>query len=142
MKHRHHIVPKHAGGTDDLSNIIELSVEEHAQAHKELYEKYGRWQDKCAWLGLSEQIGNDEILQMTSSNGGYHGNKGIAKSKEHRDKISEATKLQFKSEEAREKLSFAMMGNNNSKNHRSEEYKKKQSEAMKKAWATRKKKSV
>lgn len=26
MKHKHHIIPKHAGGTDDASNIVELTV--------------------------------------------------------------------------------------------------------------------
>ena len=44
--HRHHIIPRHAGGTDDPSNIIELSVEEHAEAHRILYEQYGRWHGK------------------------------------------------------------------------------------------------
>jgi hypothetical protein len=45
MKHKHHIIPRHAGGTDALNNIVELTVEEHAKAHRVLYEKYGRWQD-------------------------------------------------------------------------------------------------
>ena len=53
MKHKHHIIPKHAGGTDETDNLVELSVEEHAEAHRVLYEQYGRWQDKLAWLGLS-----------------------------------------------------------------------------------------
>ena len=54
--HKHHIIPKHAGGSDDISNIIELSVEDHAEAHKLLFEKYGRWQDKIAWKTLEGQI--------------------------------------------------------------------------------------
>jgi len=57
MKHKHHIIPKHMGGTDDPKNIIELTVKEHALAHKKLYEKYGHWQDKFAWQGLSGQLG-------------------------------------------------------------------------------------
>jgi hypothetical protein len=28
--HKHHIIPKHMGGTDDLSNIAKLTIEEHA----------------------------------------------------------------------------------------------------------------
>ena len=40
IKHKHHIIPKHMGGTDDPSNLIELTVEEHAEAHKILFEKY------------------------------------------------------------------------------------------------------
>ena len=34
--HNHHIVPRHAGGTDDPSNIIKLTVSEHAEAHLKL----------------------------------------------------------------------------------------------------------
>ena len=62
IKHKHHIIPKHAGGTDELENIIELTVEEHAEAHRLLYEQYGRIEDKWAWLGLSGQIGKDELM--------------------------------------------------------------------------------
>ena len=38
MKHMHHIIPRHAGGTDDLSNLVELTIEQHAEAHRKLYE--------------------------------------------------------------------------------------------------------
>ena len=51
MKHIHHIIPKHMGGTDDPSNLVELTVEQHAEAHRQLYEQYGRLEDKRAWLG-------------------------------------------------------------------------------------------
>ena len=36
-KQIHYIVPKHMGGTDDPDNIVELTVEEHAEAHRKLY---------------------------------------------------------------------------------------------------------
>lgn len=55
VKHKHHIVPKHMGGTDDPSNLVELTVEEHAEAHRKLYEEHGRKEDLCAWKGLSGQ---------------------------------------------------------------------------------------
>src|SRR3972149_2712307 len=58
MKHKHHIIPKHAGGADEPSNIVELSVEEHANAHRLLYEQFGKWQDKLAWQFLSGQLNN------------------------------------------------------------------------------------
>lgn len=62
MKHKHHIIPKHMGGTDDPSNLIELSVEEHAEAHRKLYEQHGRIQDKLAWQGLAGIIQNQELI--------------------------------------------------------------------------------
>jgi hypothetical protein len=66
--HKHHIIPKHAGGTDDPFNIIELSITEHAEAHRLLFEEFGRWQDYIAWKGLSGLIGNEEIHREKASN--------------------------------------------------------------------------
>lgn len=63
MKHIHHIIPKHMGGTDDPSNLVELTIEEHAEAHRLLYEQHGHWQDKVAWQGLLGLIPNQLILQ-------------------------------------------------------------------------------
>ena len=60
MKHKHHIIPKHIGGSDDPENLVELTVEEHAEAHRKLFEEHGRWQDKIAWKMLSGQIGKEE----------------------------------------------------------------------------------
>ena len=52
------------GGTNHPSNIKLLSVKEHALAHKKLYEKYGKWQDKVAWLGLSKTIKGYKLVQL------------------------------------------------------------------------------
>ena len=64
MLHVHHIIPKHAGGNDEPSNLITLTVEEHAHAHKLLYEKYGRKEDEIAWKALSGQASKKEIVAM------------------------------------------------------------------------------
>jgi hypothetical protein len=73
MYHWHHIVPKHAGGTDEPSNLVRLTVEEHAEAHKKLWEQYGRWQDKIAWQTLSGQISIQEAReQMMKYNNPMH----------------------------------------------------------------------
>jgi hypothetical protein len=72
MLHKHHIIPKHAGGTDDPSNLIELTVEEHAEAHRLLYEEYGKLGDKLAWKALSGQIGKEEIQLIKSRLGQMH----------------------------------------------------------------------
>lgn len=73
MKHKHHIIPKHAGGTDDPSNIIELTVEEHAEAHRLLYEQYGRHQDWLAWQGLAGLMKKEEIVKQQLSMAGKKG---------------------------------------------------------------------
>ena len=63
IKHKHHIIPKHAGGTDDPENLVELTAEDHAEAHKKLWEEHGRKEDWLAWQGLSGMIGKDEIIK-------------------------------------------------------------------------------
>lgn len=70
MKHKHHIIPKHMGGTDDPSNLVELTVAEHAQAHKELYEKYGKTEDLCAYYMLSGKNQDPEFVKTRASIGG------------------------------------------------------------------------
>ena len=60
--HKHHIIPKHMGGTEDPSNLVELTVEEHAEAHRKLFEEYGQWQDEIAWKCLSGQITQAEAI--------------------------------------------------------------------------------
>lgn len=59
--HKHHIIPKHMGGTNDPSNLVEVTIEKHAALHKQLWEDLGHWQDKLAWLSLSKQISHNDI---------------------------------------------------------------------------------
>tara|TARA_Y100000310_G_C20129437_1_gene555170 strand:+ start:33 stop:503 length:471 start_codon:yes stop_codon:yes gene_type:complete len=35
--HKHHIVPRYAGGTNDPSNLVELTIVEHANIHWWMY---------------------------------------------------------------------------------------------------------
>lgn len=67
MKHKHHIIPRHMGGSDDPSNLIELTPEEHAEAHRLLYEEHGRWQDYVAWQGLAKYATKQETISMVLS---------------------------------------------------------------------------
>ena len=66
--HKHHIVPRHVGGTNDPSNLIELSIIDHAEAHKLLYEQHGRWQDYVAWQGLAMMVDKEELIRLIQSN--------------------------------------------------------------------------
>jgi hypothetical protein len=65
MKHIHHIVPKHMGGSNDPSNLIELTIEEHSRAHYVLWNQHGKEEDRIAWLSLSRQINTDEARRLT-----------------------------------------------------------------------------
>ena len=107
--HKHHIIPKHIGGTDDPSNMITLTIEEHAQAHLELYEKYNRWQDLCAYKALSGMIGNEEVLRIVFSAQGKKF-RGISKSKQQRERMSKSAMGHIVTKETREKLSIGAMG--------------------------------
>ena len=68
MKHIHHIIPRHMGGTDDPSNLVELTRKEHAIAHMKLYEQYGKKEDLGAYYLLTGQT--DEAAKISSSLGG------------------------------------------------------------------------
>jgi hypothetical protein len=52
--HRHHILPKHAGGTDDASNIVLLTREQHAEAHMLRYKQLGSMKDLYAYQLLTK----------------------------------------------------------------------------------------
>ena len=103
------------GGTDHSSNLVELTIEEHAEAHRKLFEEHGRWQDEIAWKTLSGQISNAEAIKMAQilANKGkivsettkqklrvY--NSGKTLSKEHRLKISESCKGKLKKHRKKE----------------------------------------
>lgn len=88
LTHKHHRVPKHAGGTDHPDNIVELTVEDHAIAHFVLWKLYGKWQDKLAWEGLSNRIDSEDMIREAVS----RANKGRSKSEEQKRQHSEFMK--------------------------------------------------
>lgn len=64
IKHKHHIIPKHMGGTDSPENLIELTVAEHAAAHLRLYEEHGKKEDLCAYYMLSGKNQSPEFVKL------------------------------------------------------------------------------
>jgi hypothetical protein len=106
--HTHHIIPRHAGGTDDPSNLIELTVEEHAEAHRVLWETHGNEYDHIAWRCLAGIIDGEEARRQAVS----VANKGKPKSEEHRRKISESRKKNWETNDVlRSRLSEMWKGN-------------------------------
>jgi len=86
----HHIIPRHMGGTDDPSNLIELTIEEHAEAHRKLYEEHGRWQDYLAWRGLLKLITQEERMEIMYA--ARRGIPGKPHTEETKKKISQSRK--------------------------------------------------
>ena len=60
--HIHHIVPRHAGGTDDPDNLVKVTVEEHAESHFARYLQYGEMGDWVAANTLSGQMTQAEAI--------------------------------------------------------------------------------
>jgi len=61
------------GGTDDPSNIVELTVEEHAQAHRKLFEEHGKWEDELAWKALAGIVSKKEATIIAMNEGAKKG---------------------------------------------------------------------
>jgi len=108
MKHIHHIIPKHSGGSNDPSNLIELTVEEHANAHRLLFEQYGKKEDYIAWkmlLGKSEEC---EIERIELAKKGFQKFKNSEKYDEHKQKISKSLTGRTQSTKTKEKKSKSL----------------------------------
>jgi len=131
MLHKHRILPGHLGGTYESNNVVLLTVSEHAEAHRILWQKYGHQEDFIAWQGLSGAINKEtiisEVLSLAGHKGGSAGkgisrnkgnkrpdlsarnelrtNKGVPKSAEHREKIRLAAKRRWASKSERLKQS-------------------------------------
>jgi len=101
--HNHHILPKHAGGTDNPSNIIKLTVEEHSLAHLKLYQESGRNEDLWAYKMLAK----NKNIDMSGEN---HPMWGKKHSDETKRKISEASKGRKHTEITKRKMSEARKG--------------------------------
>lgn len=134
--HNHHIIPRYMGGSNDPSNIIKLTVEEHAEAHRKLYEEYGHWQDKIAWQCLSGQIASAEVhhkilKERTGSNNPNYGNTWSEKQRAAHRKAHLGKK---RSAETRRRMSESAKNRKVDYSYRKDpEYRRRMSESVKKA---------
>lgn len=71
----HHIVPKFAGGTDDISNLIAVSPIEHAKLHYLRYQEFGDFRDLCSYYMIGYNF--SEAHKITASEGGKIGGKKV-----------------------------------------------------------------
>ena len=96
MRHKHHIIPKHRGGTNDPSNLVEISLTQHAMFHFCEWQLHGKRADYVAWKRLVGNLNDEELVHQKLIMGGEKGGRktkelglGIfALSKEERSKIS------------------------------------------------------
>jgi hypothetical protein len=132
--HKHHIIPKYAGGDNSKENMSPpISTELHAEIHRLYYEEFGKTEDFIAWKSLLGQsfkgiIFTPEVRKKMSQSG-----KGRIFSEEHRKNLSKANKGKTRSEETKKKLSESHKGNIpwNKGIPQTEETKKKLSDALK-----------
>ncbi len=120
-QHKHHIIPKHEWkerfgdlkGVNDTDNICYLTTEQHAHVHLILFEMYNRENDRIAWLGLSSQIGEEEIIFLKNSVA--HKNNKFRLGKKHtqetKDKMRNRKLGTFHTEESKKKMGLVHKGN-------------------------------
>jgi len=73
MAHRHHILPKYKGGADNPTNLVEVSVTQHAMFHYCNWQLWGDKRDWLAWKGLTGEVGREEIIEQLRLEGAKKG---------------------------------------------------------------------
>jgi len=96
------------GGSDDPSNLIELTIEEHAKAHFDLWKKFGRIEDKIAWECLSGRNLSEEERIILSKSGFEKFLLDESKVTKWKNKISNTLTGKIQSEETKIKRSNSL----------------------------------
>ena len=82
IHHNHHIVPRHAGGTDDETNLIRVSLTQHTMWHFANWQLWKRKEDYLAYKGLGGQVQGEEITLERRRIGQINGGKSATPSKQ------------------------------------------------------------
>jgi len=64
MRHKHHIIPKHRGGSNDPSNLVEVSLTQHAMFHYCEWKLHGKRADYIAWKRLVGNLSDEELVHQ------------------------------------------------------------------------------
>ena len=125
--HNHHIIPKHAGGTDAPENIVRLTRLEHAQAHYKLWLEHGKSED----LGATVILARGEIdgLDVSGKNNPFYG-------KKHTPEAIEKCRNAFKGRKHTEETK-AKMRKADKSYMKTEAYKQKMCVSLKKMYETK-----
>ena len=67
----HHLLPWYVGGTDDWSNLVVLTPEEHMQAHYARWKETGDFRDLCSYYMIGYNF--SEAHRIASYEGGKKG---------------------------------------------------------------------
>ena len=79
MKHKHHIIPRYRGGTDDPSNVIELSPIQHSMYHYANWQLWSDSRDFCAYKMILGDVKNPEFRSHRGKAFGSVGGKKVHK---------------------------------------------------------------
>ena len=100
--HKHHIVPKHSGGTDSPNNLVYLHPIDHAILHKLRYRQLKHPGDAWAYNRIMSGVGEDKF-SIT----------GYKRTEETRNKLSKLKMGRKLTNETKQKLSEKKVGNTN-----------------------------
>jgi hypothetical protein len=108
----HHIIPRHAGGTNNRENLIKLSLRDHMQAHKIRYKVHGSQYDLSAYNYMTGQSAEGKRA-ICAANGAK--SKGRKLTEEHKRKLSKPGELnpfygKTHTSETRQKIREEAMG--------------------------------
>lgn len=96
-KEIHHIIPRCMNGTDDPSNLVELTAKEHFIAHLLLTEVYPKSQKLkyALWMMASMQAAHQNRYRVSANLYSIIKEQIAKKSIEHKKKISESLKKAY-----------------------------------------------
>lgn len=111
---KHHIIPLHEWRKrfnpkatrynkefNTTDNLVELTIEQHAEAHKILFEQFGNWEDMLAWKGLLGEICREDYMRENTSKFASMGGKalkGIPKTLKHKESLKISSRQRWDSD--------------------------------------------